>query len=485
MRCSPNVDVSAELEGNLPTNLQALAGPLAGLSQGFADTAAQKLLARPRVQDTFVELASLSQAQLVKVLHGDTKALSTSDGNVVLDLRPLVLKLGDRFGFVSNLADKVPQDAAQVTILKSDDLETAQKVTHWLEQVANFVWILAVACLGRSDLARPRQAPAGGARARDRPRRRRHPRPARAVARRQRTSSTTSSSARRFGRLRATPGRSSRRRWPAAGWVALSVGVLVAVGAWLVGPGDRATAARAAVAPTLRRPGLAWGSFVVGMVLIVWILPIQMFRTTAILVVASAIGFVVFRRQVAAEAPGPAAAGGRRALRRPTRPRRPTRARLRSRRCRGGAAVAAVAVEHDLVGAHADVEAARGPLERLLEAGIRKRLHLPAVVADQVMVVLPVQVRRLEAGDPVTELDPLHEAELDELLERAIDARDPDAATLAADAVEDLLRRAAARLRAEVLDNGPSRASVAKPFRLEAVERAGAPGRVRLVHRRK
>ena len=76
----------------------------------------------------------------------------------------------------------------------------------------------------------------------------------------------------------------------------------------------------------------------------------------------------------------------------------------------------------------------------------------------------------------------MHEAELDELLERAIDARDPDAPTLPADLVEDLLRRAAAGLHPEVLDNGPSRSSVAKPFRLEARERAGTPGRVWLVH---
>jgi len=37
---------------------------------------------------------------------------------------------------------------------------------------------------------------------------------------------------------------------------------------------------------------------------IAWILPIEMFRTTAILVVGSAIGFFVFRRQVAAETAG-------------------------------------------------------------------------------------------------------------------------------------------------------------------------------------
>ena len=35
--------------------------------------------------------------EALAVLHGDTRALETSNGNVVLDLRPLVLKLGDRF----------------------------------------------------------------------------------------------------------------------------------------------------------------------------------------------------------------------------------------------------------------------------------------------------------------------------------------------------------------------------------------------------
>jgi hypothetical protein len=304
-----NVDVSAELKSNLPANLQPLAGPLAGISQGFADTAAQKLLARPRVQDTFVALASASQSQVVKVLHGDTKALETTNGNVVLDLRPLVLKLGDRFGFVEDLAAKVPQDAGQVTILKSEDLNTAQTITHWLEQVANYVWILALACwVGAIWLARGR--------------RRQEVRAlgiglivvgvlvllVRWLAGNYLVDNIVANDSVR-------PAASDA--WniitaslAAAGWVSLAFGVLIAVGAWLVGPGERATAARVAVAPTLRRVWLAWGLWALGVVVIAWILPIQMFRTTAILVVGSAIGFVVFRRQVAAETtvpPGPEA----------------------------------------------------------------------------------------------------------------------------------------------------------------------------------
>lgn len=304
-----NVDVSAELKGNLPENLQPLAGPLAGISQGFADTAAQKLLARPRVQDTFVTVASASQAALMKVLHGDTEALSTSNGNVVLDLRPLVLRLGDRFGFVTNLADKVPQDAAQVTILKSDDLSTAQTITHWLEQVANYVWILALACwVGAIWLARGR--------------RRQEVRAlgiglvvvgvlvllARSLAGTYFVDNIVANDSVRPAASDAW--QIITASLAAAGWVALAFGVLIAIGAWLVGPGARATAARTAVAPTLTRPWLSWGLWALGVVVIAWILPIQMFRTTAILVVGSAIGFVVFRRQVAAETavpPGPEA----------------------------------------------------------------------------------------------------------------------------------------------------------------------------------
>ena len=244
----------------------------------------------------------------MKVLHGDTEALETSDGNVVLDLRPLVLRLGDRFGFIENLADKIPQDAAQVTILESDDLQLAQDVTHWLEQVANFVWILALACwVGAIWLARGR--------------------------RRQEVRSlgiglavvgvlVILSPLGRGELLRRQPDRQSDTVRPAAsdawniitdslaaaGWVALSVGILIAIGAWLVGPGARATSASARRSRrVLERAGCR-----VGRVrpsrwsLIIWILPIQVFRTTVVLVVLGAIGFVVFR--------APGCSGARRSI---------------------------------------------------------------------------------------------------------------------------------------------------------------------------
>ena len=73
------------------------------------------------------------------------------------------------------------------------------------------------------------------------------------------------------------------------------------------------------------------------------------------------------------------------------------------------------------------VAAAPGnPLERLLESGVLERLDLAAVVADEVVVMVAARIDRLEAGDPVAEVDPLYEPELVETFERAVDACDSD-----------------------------------------------------------
>jgi zinc transport system substrate-binding protein len=99
--------------------------------------------------------------------------------------------------------------------------------------------------------------------------------------------------------------------------------------------------------------------------------------------------------------------------------------------------------------------ARQGALERL----VVEHLDASAVFAYEVVVVLSTGERRLEAGHAAPEVDAVHEAELCELLEDAVDTRDPDLAAVRAEAVEDLLRRHAAVLPLEVLDDGVSRAA--------------------------
>ena len=80
------------------------------------------------------------------MLENKTEVLDTTNGNVVLDIRPLVIQLGERFQFVSNLDQRIPQDAGQITLLRSDQLSTAQNLTQWLKAVADWIWVLVIVC---------------------------------------------------------------------------------------------------------------------------------------------------------------------------------------------------------------------------------------------------------------------------------------------------------------------------------------------------
>ena len=97
-------------------------------------------------------------------------------------------------------------------------------------------------------------------------------------------------------------------------------------------------------------------------------------------------------------------------------------------------------------------------------------------------LLLDLRRRRLVAGDTVADVDALHEAEVGELVDGAIDARDSDPAAGGTDPVEDLLGGQAAALLAEMLDDRCAGAALAKPRRTQAVEGLLRPCRVRLLH---
>ena len=134
-------------------------------------------------------------------------------------------------------------------------------------------------------------------------------------------------------------------------------------------------------------------------------------------------------------------------------------------------------MQHDVVRGD-DVPAPVGDaLDRRLERRVRERLHLPAVVADEVVVMLAfVVVRLLEAGDPVTEVDALDEPERGHPVERAVDARDPDARAAGAGLVVQFLRGQAALLLTEDLDDHLA-SPAAAPARVAQTRESGlGPG---------
>ena|SRR6266404_3416724 len=113
-------------------------------------------------------------------------------------------------------------------------------------------------------------------------------------------------------------------------------------------------------------------------------------------------------------------------------------------------------------------------VQRALELRVGERLDLAAVGAHEMVMVLVLE-DGLEVRGRRADVDALDEAVARQLLEAAVDARDPDGPALGAQSVEDLLRGEAAVLSAEQLDHRPARGAVAPARPLEGVEGGFGP----------
>jgi hypothetical protein len=140
-----NVDVEAAIAERLPPAQKGLAPVLAGLSRSGADQAAVAALERPRVQTAWVEVTTATQRQLVRLLDDKNEFVQTDGGKVVLDLRPIMIELGDQVVVIGRLGEKLPDSAGKITIVEESQLETAQTITKILRAVANWMWLVALA----------------------------------------------------------------------------------------------------------------------------------------------------------------------------------------------------------------------------------------------------------------------------------------------------------------------------------------------------
>ena len=145
-----NVDVQAEVEAQLPDDYKGLSGAAtAGLRQ-----ASYQIVDRALEQSVFQQLfkATLEESHqtLVEVLEGGGDRVSTQSGEVTLDLRQIIEEAADRIGIGSQVADKLPEDAGRIVILRADELDTAQNAFELLKTLA---WVLPLLTLAAFGLA--------------------------------------------------------------------------------------------------------------------------------------------------------------------------------------------------------------------------------------------------------------------------------------------------------------------------------------------
>ncbi|MGC1852295.1 MAG: hypothetical protein WA687_07640 [Solirubrobacterales bacterium] len=143
-----NVDVEKELEGILPGDLKDLAGPASGGLRQVAGSGAEQVLKTATAQDLWKDANRAAHEQLLAVLEDKKEAVSTEEGEVTLNLGSLVTNLADQVGIGGQLAEKLPPDAGQVTILRSDQLKTAQDIAVAVKGLAIVLTLLTLLAFG-------------------------------------------------------------------------------------------------------------------------------------------------------------------------------------------------------------------------------------------------------------------------------------------------------------------------------------------------
>jgi Short C-terminal domain len=143
-----NVDVEKELKDILPGDTKQLAGPVSGGLRQVAGDGADQVLQTTTAQDLWQDANRTAHEQLLAVLEDDKEAVSTEEGEVTLQLGSLVTNLAEEVGIGEQLAEKLPPDAGQVTILRSEDLRTAQDIVIAVKGLAIVLTLLTFLCFG-------------------------------------------------------------------------------------------------------------------------------------------------------------------------------------------------------------------------------------------------------------------------------------------------------------------------------------------------
>jgi hypothetical protein len=132
-----NVDLAGELRSGLPKELKPLAGPAAGGLRTVLEEGIVVALGTSQLQTLWRRASELTHRQLVALVENKAKVVRTPGGGaVVLDLRPIVANLANRFGAPAAVVEKLRASVGEVTILRSKTLETMQGAARGLRDLA-------------------------------------------------------------------------------------------------------------------------------------------------------------------------------------------------------------------------------------------------------------------------------------------------------------------------------------------------------------
>jgi Short C-terminal domain len=143
-----NVDLAGELRSGLPKELKPLAGPAAGGLRTVVEEGIVVALGTSQLQSLWRTASDLTHQQFVALIENKGRVVRTPGGGaVVLDLRPIVANLANRFGAPATVVEKLRDTVGEITILRSKTLDTMQGAARGLRDLALVLPLLALLLL--------------------------------------------------------------------------------------------------------------------------------------------------------------------------------------------------------------------------------------------------------------------------------------------------------------------------------------------------
>src|SRR5271166_4436627 len=163
-----SVDVSAEIKSVLPSQVSGLAAPATAGLRALAVQVAPQVLSTATVQNAWRLANRTAQLELLRILNGGSKTVSTNNGVVTLQLHPLLTQLAAQLGLQEQLQSvrskiqgssgaaarstvqqklgvTLPPLSGNIVILRSSQLTTAQNIVKAIKGLALVLPLIALA----------------------------------------------------------------------------------------------------------------------------------------------------------------------------------------------------------------------------------------------------------------------------------------------------------------------------------------------------
>jgi len=142
------IDVQSQLEATLPPRAKGAAPAIAAAIQNSAGQVINAFLGTAQAQELWERANRRAHTALVNVLEGkDAGPISTANGDVVLDLRPLIQRVAERLGVGERLKARAPPNSGEIVLLKSNQLDAAQTAVSALNALSSWLWLAVLALL--------------------------------------------------------------------------------------------------------------------------------------------------------------------------------------------------------------------------------------------------------------------------------------------------------------------------------------------------